>query len=87
VRNQKYEGGGRSKLKFTFCIMETTDGPLHLHEGWYSKTQTRLFLLLLFYVGRRYEIFGLLKTNAEQLCVEFCNTVQCLGIFINYLTC
>jgi hypothetical protein len=31
------------------------------------------------------KFLGYVVTNAEQLCVEFCNFVQC-HIFVNYLT-
>jgi hypothetical protein len=32
------------------------------------------------------ECWGYAGTNAEPLCAEFCNFVQC-HIFVNYLTC
>jgi hypothetical protein len=39
----------------------------------------------VFKYGDGVKFWGYVVTNAEQLCVEFCNFVQC-HIFVNYLT-
>jgi hypothetical protein len=87
------EGGWN--LIFIYCSMETDHEQLDLKttDVWHSKNHEHkrfTWRIILFggifkYVdGAKFR--GYVVTNAERLCVEFCNFVQCY-IFVNCLTC
>jgi hypothetical protein len=82
-------------LKFIVCFVETTHEPLYL-DKWtlvYGEimdiTTSFIWVIILFDAvfknGDGAKFWGYFGINAEPLCVELCNFVQC-HIFVNYLT-
>jgi hypothetical protein len=55
----------------------------------HGHTTSFIWIIILFDAVFKYDdganFLGYVGINAEQLCVEFCNFVQC-HIFVNYLT-
>jgi hypothetical protein len=82
-------------LKFIVCFVETTHEPLHFWQMnfvWWEIiviTTSFIWIVILFDAVFKYddgaEFWGYVGINAEPLCVELCNFVQCLT-FVNYLT-
>jgi hypothetical protein len=75
--------------------METTHEPLHLDKWTLLQKEIMdipisfVWIIILFDAVFKYgdgaKFLGYVLINAEQLCAEFCNFVQC-HIFVNYLT-
>jgi hypothetical protein len=82
-----------SNLKIIFYFMETTHELLHLVKWSFlllkimNMPTSFIWIIILFEYGGISKCWGYVtSTNAELLCVEFCNFVQCL-IVVNYLSC
>jgi hypothetical protein len=80
-------------LKFRFYFAEITHETLHLgkrrfaqwnvmHILTYKVYLKYSFLWRSFWIWRRFEILRYVRTNAELLCVEFCNTVHFCKLLI-----
>jgi hypothetical protein len=95
-RTKKYEHDGRLNLNFTFCFMDRTQETLHVDKRSLAIWNTMDIPASLIWIsicfeeafedGKDAKWWGYVVTNAEPLCVEFCNFVQ-YQTFVNYLTC
>jgi hypothetical protein len=92
-KTKKYEHAGRLKLKHTFYSMERTHKQLYL-DKWSLVHWNILYMLTsliwivvffdgTFEYGGGSKFWGYVWSNAELLCVEVCNFVQC-NIFVSY---
>jgi hypothetical protein len=87
---------GSSKLEFTFYFMERTHELLHLVKWsfvhWKAMDIPKSFIWIIIFLNEAFECDSILKfwgcvgTNAELLCIEFYNFVQC-HIDVSYLSC
>jgi hypothetical protein len=93
LKNQKYEHGGLFKVKMH--ILFCGDAPLTvaLKRMKFCTVNTDISKSCIwnifdgvFEYGNDSKFWGYVETNAEQLCTEFCNFVQC-HTFINFLPC
>jgi hypothetical protein len=85
MRNQNYECEVRLKLKC--CNVEETHKALHLGKWspvqWKITDVTTDFTLIIIFFDGAFEygdsakFWGYVEANAEPVCVEFCNFVQC----------
>jgi hypothetical protein len=81
-------------LKFKFCFIERNHEPLHLDEylciesSWtcLQVSFESMFFNKAFEYGIISKLRGYVETNAELLCVELCNFVECY-IFVSCLSC
>jgi hypothetical protein len=74
----------RAVEKFTFCFVEITHEPLRLEKKFravkdyghaYTFCVNHCFIRRSVSIRRWNEFLGYVGTNAEPLCVEFCNFV------------
>jgi hypothetical protein len=88
TKNTNMAGGW--SLKFTLCFIGTTREPLHLLlDKWRFvqwKIMNHFFCVRAFEYGYVSKFWCCVGTNAEWICEEFCNFVQC-HTFANYLSC
>jgi hypothetical protein len=94
VKNKKYEHGGRFNVKihslfcgdnsWTVALRQMNFGIIRDHGHTY-KLYLNHFFYAVFKYGDGAKFWGYIVINSEQLCVEFCNFVQC-HILVKYLT-
>jgi hypothetical protein len=85
VKSQKYKHGRQLKVKINILFYGETHKPLHLDK--WNLVQYRImdmssiwitnFIDKAFIYGNSAKSWGYIGTNAEALCAEFCNFVQC----------
>jgi hypothetical protein len=93
LRNTKNTNmAGDWNLKFTFYFLQTTHEPLH-SDKWSFVQSTIMdiptgFIWTIVFVGEAFEycggskFWGYVGTNAEPLCIEFCNLCHVIHLYI-----
>jgi hypothetical protein len=94
-KSKSMDMAGGWKLKFALYFMEKTHEPLHLDKWSFvhwriTNIPTSFIWIIIFFHGAlEYgcisKLWGYAGTNAELLCVEFCDLVQC-NICVSYLS-